>query len=320
MKKRLILIMAFILLLLFAGCNSEKQTDPAAIASVNGDIITQSDFDTHYRLIKNDYETKQDIVLDETKDADTIDKLKSTTYDDLIMQKLTRQDAEKRGITVDSAEVDSVLESFKQARNSAEADGYQKFLDRVGVTEQDIRDQIEISKLYDQLIDQVVGGMTVSDADALKYYNENPSQFNDPGGIEIYHILVDSEQMANEILAKLKQGQDFAELAQQYSSDSGSKDNGGDVGTVNEDTNFVPEFKKVALSLQPGQLYPEPVKTQYGYHIIKAGDRKAAVQTPFAQVKDRIKQSLGQSQKEQAFRTYLDQLKSSADIQDLRQQ
>lgn len=318
MNKKLILSMVFILLFFITGCNSQTPDDPA-IASVNGEIITQSEFDKHYGLIKNDYETRQGAVLDETQDQEIIDQIKSSAYDDLIIQKLIRQDAQKQGISIDPTEVDGVLESFKQARNNAETDGYQKFLDNAGITEKDLWSQIEISRLYDKLVEDLVGNITISDEDAQKYYNENLSQFTEPGGIEIYHILVDTEEQAAEVMSKVKQGEDFAALAQQYSQDSGSKDNGGDVGVVNEETNFVPEFKEAALTLQPGQVYAEPVKSDYGYHIIKAGDRIAEEQISFEQVEDDIKQNLAASQKQQAFSNYIDQLKNSADIEDLRQ-
>ena len=234
------------------------------------------------------------------------------------MQKLIGQDAQKQGIAVNTEDIDSVLNNFKQSKNSAEADGYQKFLGQVKLTEKDLRAQIEISQLYDKLQDKIAGSITVSDADAQKYYSDNPIMFQDPGGMQIYHILVNTEQNAAEVMVKIKQGNDFATLAKEYSIDPSSKDKGGDVGLVNESTNFVPEFKKAALALQPGQLSPEPVKTDYGYHIIKAGDKKAATQLSFEQVKEQLKLKLANDQKDQIFQTYLEQLKNSADIKDLR--
>jgi len=317
LNKKLVLALAFILLLFIAGCNSQQKADPA-IATVNGEKITRSEFDQHNNLIRNDFESKQGSVLDETQDKDIIDKISSATFDDLVMQKLIGQDAQKQGIAVNTEDIDSVLNNFKQSKNSAQADGYQKFLDQVKLTEKNLRAQIEISQLYDKLQDKVAGSITVSDADAQKYHSDNPIMFQDPGGIQIYHILVDTQQKAAEVMAKIKQGNDFATLAKEYSVDPSSKDRGGDVGLVNESTDFVPEFKKAALALQAGQLSPEPVKTVYGYHIIKAGDKKAATQLSFEQVKEQLKLKLANDQKDQIFKTYLEQLKNNADIKDLR--
>ena len=318
MNKRIILAMAFILLLLAAGCNSQKQASPN-IATVNGEGINQSEFDMHYNLIKTNLEQQQGVAFDEAKDKELIDRIKSAAYDDLIVQKIIRQEAKKQGVTVSSEEVDSVLNQFKESKNSTEVDGYKKFLDTLQMTEGDLRLQIETSQLYEKLQEKTTGEIKVSDTDAQNYYNENQIMFKDPGGIQIFHILVDSEQLASEIIVKLKQGDDFAALAQQYSSDPGSKDRGGDVGPVNESTNFVPEFKQAALALQPGQLNPQPVKSDFGYHIIKAGDKKDARQLSFAEVKDRLKVQMEMEQRNKAFETYLEELKNKADIKDLRQ-
>jgi peptidyl-prolyl cis-trans isomerase C/foldase protein PrsA len=142
--------------------------------------------------------------------------------------------------------------------------------------------------------------------------------FVNPGGIQIYHILVDNEQKAAEVINKVKQGGDFAALAKEYSIDTGSKDSGGDVGLVNEDTNFVPEFKQAALALKPGQISPQPIKTEYGYHIIKAGAKKSNTQMSFQEVKDQLKRQLENDQKDKIFNTYLENLRNNADVKDLR--
>ena len=316
LSKKLILTLAFILMLIITGCNLPKN-DPD-IASVNGVKITRSQFDQQYNLIKNDFESKQDAVLDETKDQDLIDRIKSATFDELVMQRLIRQDAQKNSISIDSAEVDAILNNFKQSKNGAEVDGYQKFLSGMKMSEKDLQTQIEISQLYDKLRDKVAGGITISDAAAEKYYKDNPSLFEEPGGIQIYHILVDTEQKAAEVMAKLKQGNNFATLAKEYSIDPGSKDQGGDLGLVNDNTNFVPEFKKAALALQSGQLSPQAIKTDYGYHIIKAGNMKTATLLSFEQVKEQLKLELANEQQDQTFQIYLEQLMNNADIKDLR--
>lgn len=318
MKRKLFFALVFSLVIFITGCNLQTKNDPE-IGAVNGDKITQSEFDKHYNLIKNDFESRQGVTLDETTDADLIARIKSATFDDLVLQKLVRQDAQKQGVTVDAAEVDGILSEFKQSKDSAETDGYKKFLTDSQITEKDLRAQIEVSQLYDKLQDKVAGNLVVSDDEARKYYDANPTMFQDEGGIQIYHILVDSEEQANDILSQLKQGGDFAALAKQYSIDPGSKDQGGDVGLVNENTNFVEEFKQAALALQPGQMTPQPVKTTYGYHIIKAGDKKAPRQQTFDEVKDQLKAKMVNDQKTQAFNNYLEQLKNNANIVDLRQ-
>jgi len=316
MKKRNILILMCILILFIAGC-SQKKSD-ADIAEVNGEKVKQSEFDQRFAMIKANYEDQKGEALDEEKDKELIDNIKNSAFDDLIMQKLIHQEAKKQDIKVSSEEIDIVFNNFKQSLNSSGTDGYQKFLEKTKITEKELRSEIETSQLYQKLQDKVTASIKVNDAEAQTYYNENKETFKDPGGMQIYHILVDSEQKATEVINKIKQGGDFAGLAKEYSTDTGSKDQGGDVGLVNESTNFVTEFKQAALALQPGQLSPQPVKSEFGYHIIKAGDKKPAKQLSFDEVKAQLIQQIETDQKDKAFNTYLEDLKNKADIKDLR--
>jgi peptidyl-prolyl cis-trans isomerase C/foldase protein PrsA len=318
MNKRTILTLGIILLLFIVGCDVKKQSSPA-IAEVNGEKISQSDFDHRYGLVKTSYEGQQGVKFDEEKDKELIKNLENRTYDDLVLQKLISQDAEKKGIKVNNEEIEKTLNSFKQAQNQAVTDGYKIFLEQMQLTEKDLHSEIEISQLYEKLQEKVTADITVSDADAQKYYNDNKDKFQQPGGIQIYHILVDSEQKAQEVLNKLKDNQDFAALAKEYSIDPGSKDRGGDVGVVNESTNFVPEFKKAVLALQPGQLNSQAVRSQFGYHIIKAGDKKGPTALTYEQISINLRQQLERDQKDKAFDVYLENLKTNSVIKDLRE-
>lgn len=318
MPKRIILVLIVMLMLAVIGCGSQTQSS-LDIATVNGVRISQIEFDQLYSMVKASYEEQQGAVLDETKDQTQIANLKTSVFDDLVIQKLVRQEAQKQGIQVSSQEIDTVLNSFIQVQNNSSADGYKKFLAKFAISEAELRLQIETTQMYTKLQEKVVGVIQVGDAEVRKYYEDNPATFQTAGGIQIYHILVDSEQTAAEIMDKIKLGGDFSALAMQYSQDSGSKDKGGDVGLVNASTNFVPEFKQAALTLQPGQLYPQAVKTTYGYHIIKAGTRQAANQMPFEQVQAQLKLELQQDQRNITFGAYLEQLKNGAVIKDLRQ-
>ncbi|MCX5780664.1 MAG: SurA N-terminal domain-containing protein [Firmicutes bacterium] len=318
MPKRIALVLIVILMLAAIGCGAQTSTSPD-IATVNGVRISQQEFDQLYKMVKANYEEQLGAALDESKDQIKIVSLKNGVFDDLVTQKLVRQEAQKQGIQVSSQEIDTVLNNFIQAQNNSGADGYKKFLAKFAISEAELRLQIETTQMYTKLQAKVVGVVQVSDAEVRKYYDDNPATFQTAGGIQIYHILVDSEQAAAEVIDRIKAGGDFAALAKQYSQDSGSKDKGGDVGLVNASTNFVPEFKQAALTLQPGQLYPQAVKTTYGYHIIKAGNSQAASQMPFEQVQAQLKMELQQDQQNKAFSAYLDQLQNAAEIKDLRQ-
>lgn len=115
----------------------------------------------------------------------------------------------------------------------------------------------------------------------------------------LHHILVDNEQQAKELIAKIKAGAKFEDLAKQYSKDPGSGKNGGDLDWADPKA-FVPEFAAAAQKLQKVQMTDEPVKTQFGWHIIRANDIRNVAPPPYEQVKAQISQQLVQ-QKLQAF-------------------
>jgi peptidyl-prolyl cis-trans isomerase C len=121
----------------------------------------------------------------------------------------------------------------------------------------------------------------------------------------LHHILVDNEQQAKDLIAKIKAGAKFEDLAKQYSKDPGSGKNGGDLDWSDPKA-YVPEFAAAATKLQKGQMTDEPVKTQFGWHIIRVDDIRNVAPPPFDQVKAQIAQQLVQ-QKLQAFEEALRQ-------------
>jgi len=101
------------------------------------------------------------------------------------------------------------------------------------------------------------------------------------------HILVENEDQAKEIQAKVNAGENFAELAKAYSIDPGSKDQGGDLGWF-EAGMMVPEFSAAASALKPGETSKEPVKSQFGYHIIKLEETRDVPPPAFEAVKPQV--------------------------------
>ena len=100
------------------------------------------------------------------------------------------------------------------------------------------------------------------------------------------HILVEKEDEAKAILADLKKGGDFAAIAKEKSKDPGSKENGGDLGYFAKDQ-MVPEFAEAAFKLDKGQL-SDPVKTQFGWHVLKVEDKRNRPVPEFDKVKDQV--------------------------------
>ncbi len=141
----------------------------------------------------------------------------------------------------------------------------------------------------------------VKDADITAEYNKFKAQMGDKE-YHARHILVGTEDEAKAIIAKLKGGAKFEDLAKQ-SKDPGSAGNGGDLDWASP-ASFVPEFSKAMTSLNKGQITETPVKTQYGFHVIKLEDTRAAKIPPLEEVKQQVGEQL-QQRKLAAFREEL---------------
>ena len=130
----------------------------------------------------------------------------------------------------------------------------------------------------------------IGEDEAKKIYTEKIAQLKPEEEIEARHILVDGEEKAKELHAKIVAGADFAQLAKENSTDTGSKDQGGVLGYFGHGQ-MVPEFEAAAFKLEKGQV-SEPVHTNFGWHIIKVDDRRKKEPPSFAAVKDTILNSL----------------------------
>ncbi|EKS30635.1 MAG: peptidylprolyl isomerase [Afipia felis] len=138
--------------------------------------------------------------------------------------------------------------------------------------------------LMDTLLDQE-GKAAVTDAALKQVYDDAAKQISGEQEVHARHILVETEDQAKEIIAKLKKGADFAELAKKESKDPGASD-GGDLGFFTKDQ-MVPEFSAAAFALEPGQI-SGPVKSQFGWHVIKVEEKRARKAPPFDQVKPQL--------------------------------
>lgn len=132
--------------------------------------------------------------------------------------------------------------------------------------------------------------VNITDDDYKRAYGQRQEQFREPESVDVRHILVKTEAEALDIKKKLEGGAKFEVLAKQHSEDPGSKDNGGLYKDVVRNQ-MVPEFDKVAFTLAPGKI-SDPVKTSFGYHVMKVDDRREARLKPLEQVKGELETAI----------------------------
>jgi peptidyl-prolyl cis-trans isomerase C len=173
----------------------------------------------------------------------------------------------------------------------------------------DFRAQMELARqsiLIRELFSDYQKKNPVSDAEAKAEYDKFKSQAT---GTEYKarHILVEKEDEAKSLLAQLKGGAKFEDLAKKHSKDTGSAQNGGDLDFAKPET-YVPEFGQAMMALKKGETTAAPVKSQFGYHIIKLEDTRDAQFPAFEDVKPQLQQRLSQ----QKLQAYQEKLRTSA--------
>ena len=204
------------------------------------------------------------------------------------------------------------LTQAKVLSDKAYAEG---FYERPDIREQlKINEQDKLSLAYVQ--EKVVKDLSVSDEDMRLYYRSHKDDYKVPAQVKVRHILLrvrkkadkevveQTRRRAEDILKKAKAGEDFAVLAAAFSEDPGSRDRGGDLGWVVR-SKLDPAFAKAAFAAKKGQ-YTEPVRSAYGFHLLKVEDRRPASQLPYEAVTERIRKKLMSQLKESKVHEFME--------------
>lgn len=191
-----------------------------------------------------------------------------------------------------------------------------------------IRKQTEIMR-YEYLArtyvqKEIIGKINLTEKDFQEYYETHKKEFENPEMVRARHILVAvktdakedekkaAQKKAEDLLAKTKSGEDFAKLASEYSDDPGSKAKGGDLGFFTQGS-MVGKFEQAAFALKPGEV-SGVVETEFGYHIIKQEERKAAEQQPYDSVKDQVKARATQAIQQERLNAFLEKSMKDAKV------
>jgi parvulin-like peptidyl-prolyl isomerase len=289
-----------------AACGGGNESVPSgSIAQVGDREITQAQFDALLAQAKRSYESqKRKFPEAGTPEYQTL-KNQAVSY--LVQRVEFAQEAEDMGVEVSDKDVDKRLAEIKKQYFGNSESKYKKQLKQSGLTDEQVREDVRANLISDKLFKKVTEDVKASDADVRKYYDEHESQYGVPEQRDIAHILVKKKALADQLYARVKAGEDFSKLAKKYSQDPGSKAQGGKL-TISKGQTVGP-FDQTAFLLRTG-TYSRPVKTEFGYHIIKAlGPVKAAKVTPFGKVKESIKQQLEQQKKNDKMTKWVNDVK-----------
>lgn len=252
-----------------------KEDDAAA--TVNGEEISRDEL--HERLV---------------------DQYGQELLDSLITEKVIDQEAKKENVKVTQKEIDE--EKAVYAESYGGEDALKQTLESSGLTMADFEEDIESYLATKKLLEPRI---EISEEDMKAYFDENKDSFAQEEQVSASHILVEDEKTANEVIEKLKDGGDFAELAAEYSTDESNKDAGGDLGFFGKG-DMVEEFEKAAFALEPGKI-SEPVKTEYGYHVIRVAEKQEAKEAVYEDVKEEVKNTLFETEMQTEYTAWLEE-------------
>ena len=164
------------------------------------------------------------------------------------------------------------------------------------------------SLLVSYATEKAISAVTISDREVEEYYNANSERFMGEEAVSASHILVETEEEAREIYGRIASGESTFEEAALANSTCPSKANGGNLGEFGRGQ-MVPEFDKAVFEMEVGEITSEPVKTQFGYHLIKLNEKKDAAVTPLEEIREELKNVLLDEKKHQAYESKINQLK-----------
>lgn len=173
-------------------------------------------------------------------------------------------------------------------------------------------ENVKKEMLTQYAISKVLSGATVTDEEARHFYKDNMSMFIEGESVRARHVLVADDATAKEAAKRLESGASFEEVAAEYSS-CPSKSNGGDLGYFTKGR-MVPEFEEAAFKLEVGEV-SEPVKTQFGYHIIKVEDKKAPQMKTFEEAKEVIIANLTNYRQNAVYTNLVNKLKEEYTVE-----
>ena len=221
-------------------------------------------------------------------------------------------------------QIDKEYKKFKASFPKDE--DFQLALTQRNMSEKSLRKKIEKGISIQNLIeDKVKKNISVSEEEVKSFYTTNKDKFLDPESVKASHILIkiakDVDKAEEEkalkkiegLLKRAKKGEDFAALAKENSEDPSAAQNSGDLGYFNREQ-MVPEFSKAAFALKVGVI-SDPVRTSFGYHIIKCEDKKAERVIPYEEVSTKIGQYLEGKAMQAKISEYIESLKKTASIE-----
>ncbi len=313
-----------------AGCNMIEKTPEAiansTVAVVNGEKITRGDLDKNPNTMQLISQAKQQYGEDYAKNDEAVSVIKNQKgqiLDSMITMKVIEQKAKELKLLPDEnklkSEMNSQIAQIKKQQFGNNTEQFDAALKAQGFTESSFKDmylsQLKAQQIEQKVSDSLTKNVKVTDKQIEDYYKANQDKFTEQTDkMHLAHILVKTKDEAEKVKARLDKGEDFAKVAKEVSEDTNTKSKGGDLGTISyDDSQYDAQFMAGAKALKKGAI-SGPVKSSFGYHIIKCIDKQEYPVKPLSKVKDQIKKQLGDNQKTKLVSQKVQEWKKAANI------
>jgi peptidyl-prolyl cis-trans isomerase C len=289
---------------------------PEVVAKVNGQDIPRSELQEFFNATLQAAGAKVEDLTPQQQ-VDGYNEL----LQNLITDKLVSDAAS--GEKVSDADVDAEIAKIK--KQFPDEKTFDEQLTLAGQTQDKLRKNISKMLAQQRWMQSQAKAPDITEADAKKFYESNPKEFQQPETVKASHILFMVDEGASEEVVNSKKaaaekaagraakGEDFTALAKELSEEPGAAETGGDLGFFPKDR-MVPEFADAAFSQKVGEV-GQPVKTQFGWHVIKVTDKRDAGEVPFAEVKDQIAAYLKNTGRREAEQNVIKKLRESAKVE-----
>lgn len=289
------------LLSIVSGCSSEpekKEVPPLIV--INGQSISKSEFLREFEQSLQDDQPLTGIEREE---------LQRSFLVQLIDRELIHDEARRLGVTITDADIEQALQNYRQDYPGT---SFETMLQERHLTLQSWRNELKESLIMEKLLEQAVyTRIDVTNVDVAAYYKANRSQFDRPAQVQARQIMVAGEAEGQKVLDLLRQGQPFADVAQEYSL-SPDAEQGGDLGFFARGE-MPPEFDEVVFELPVNRL-SDLVKSEYGYHIFLVEQKRKASRLKRKEAEKEVRQILEAQMKEDVYLEWLQEMRARAEI------
>jgi len=317
MKKLIVgvvLLALVVPVIMLAGCG-ETKVPAGAIAAVGDGVVTQEQFDQIWQQAEAQYKSQEGAPPFPEEGSAEYKQLKASIVNYLVQNEIIKTRAAEMDVKVTDKQLQERMTQIVQQV------GGQKKLDKLlkeqNVTEDQLRGQLDAQMLQEAVQEKVNADIKVGDEDLKKYFEDpkNASQFEVPESVDARHVLVKTKAEAEKVRALLEaDGSDanWKKVAKEYSTDPGSKDSGGSLGDFPKGR-MVKPFEDVAFGLEINEI-SQPVKTQFGYHVIEVLKKTEGSKQTFEEAKATIEQQLKFQKQATAWEDWLKKALADAGV------